>query len=157
AFVFLWCASAVAAAQMPSPDDPQPIHEHHMSDAWSIAVDGALFATLDAQGGPRGDTVFTSQNWLMVMGSKPIGPGTLALTGMFSGGPATVGQPGYRELFQEGEAYRGLQITDRQHPHDLFMQLTAAWRQPLGDRAALTIEGGPVGEAALGPEAFMHR
>ena len=64
---------------------------------------------------------------------------------------------GYPQVFQVGEAYRGLQITDRQHPHDLFMQLSAAWRQPLGDRSSFTIAGGPVGEAALGPVVFMHR
>jgi hypothetical protein len=60
-------------------------------------------------------------------------------------------------VFEEGETYRNLQITDRQHPHDLFMQLSAAWRQPIGARTAVSVSGGPVGDAALGPVAFMHR
>ena len=56
-----------------------------------------------------------------------------------------------------GEAYRGLQVSDHQHPHDLLMQISAAWRLVLGEHAGLTIAGGPVGEATLGPVAFMHR
>jgi hypothetical protein len=31
------------------------------------------------------------------------------------------------------------------------------WRTPIGDNAGLTIAGGPAGEPALGPVAFMHR
>jgi hypothetical protein len=46
---------------------------------------------------------------------------------------------------------------DRQHPHDLFMQLAAVWRTPLSATTGLTIAGGPVGEPALGPVAYMHR
>ncbi|HEX3701731.1 MAG TPA: hypothetical protein VHU82_00275, partial [Vicinamibacterales bacterium] len=44
-----------------------------------------------------------------------------------------------------------------QHPHDLWAQLAAAWRVPVTDRTSFTLVAGPVGEAALGPVAFMHR
>jgi hypothetical protein len=37
------------------------------------------------------------------------------------------------------------------------MQLAGAWRVPLGKKVTFTLAGGPVGEAALGPVAFMHR
>lgn len=37
------------------------------------------------------------------------------------------------------------------------MQLAAAWRIPLDDRTGFTLAGGPAGEPALGPVAFMHR
>jgi hypothetical protein len=37
------------------------------------------------------------------------------------------------------------------------MQLAAIWRVPLSDRVGLTLAGGPAGEPALGPVAFMHR
>jgi hypothetical protein len=76
---------------------------------------------------------------------------------MLSAEPVTAANPGYLEIFQQGETYRGLQITDHQHPHDLLMQLSAAWRVPLGSRSGFTLAGGPAGEAALGPVAFMHR
>jgi len=124
---------------------------------WTVAFDGVLFATFDRQTGLRGDTAFVSQNWAMAMAAGPLGSGALTVTGMASAEPLTVGRSGYPEVFQEGETYRGLQMTDRQHPHDLIMQLSAAWRIPFGRRAALTVAGGPVGEAALGPVAFMHR
>jgi hypothetical protein len=76
---------------------------------------------------------------------------------MVSAEPATAANPGYSEIFQVGEAYQGLQITDHQHPHDLLMQLSAAWRVPVGHKWGFTLAGGPRGEAALGPVAFMHR
>src|SRR6476620_4651933 len=118
---------------------------------WTVAFDGVLFATFDRQTGLRGDTAFVSQNWAMAIAAGPLGSGALTVTGMASAEPLTVGRSGYPEIFQEGETYRGLQMTDRQHPHDLIMQLSAAWRIPLGRGAALTVAGGPVGEAALGP------
>jgi hypothetical protein len=70
---------------------------------------------------------------------------------------ATTGPRGYRELFQVGESYRFIPLTDRQHPHDLLMQASVAWRIPLTDKTTITFAGAPVGEAALGPVAFMHR
>jgi hypothetical protein len=91
------------------------------------------------------------------MADHALGPGQLTLSAMFSLEPLTARNPGYAQIFQEGEAYRGLQITDHQHPHDLFDQLAAVWRIPVGDRSSFSIAGGPVGEAALGPVSFMHR
>jgi hypothetical protein len=120
-------------------------------------ADGTLFVTFNHQSSERGETQLRAQNWLMMMGSRPAGRGQLSLTGMFSLEPVTVGQRGYAELFQTGEAYKQLENIDRQHPHDLVSQLAAAWRVPLGTGSALTISGGPIGEATLGPVAFMHR
>ncbi len=119
--------------------------------------DGQLFATFNRQGGPRGETEFRSQNWLMGMASRRLGGGTFTVSGMVTAEPLTVGLAGYSEILQEGESYQGRQITDHQHPHDLLMQLTGAWRIPLTDKTVFTVVAGPVGEAALGPVAFMHR
>ena len=91
------------------------------------------------------------------MASRGTSHGRLTLTGMFSLDPATVGKDGYREIFQVGEALGGRPLIDRQHPHDLFMQLAASWRIPLNGSTGLTLAGGPAGEPALGPVAFMHR
>ena len=125
--------------------------------SWTFAMDGALFVTFNRQGGRRGETEWRSQNWLMAMASRPVARAMLTLTAMVSAEPLTTGAAGYSEIFQEGEAYRGLQVTDRQHPHDLFMQLSAAWKTPIGRGTSLTLAGGPVGEPTLGPVAFMHR
>jgi hypothetical protein len=120
-------------------------------------ADGRLFATFNDQGGRRGETQVRSQNWLMLMAGRPLVGGTLSLMAMLTAEPLTAPGAGYSELFQEGEAYHHLQITDHQHPHDLFMQLAAAWQRPLSKSLSLTFGGAPVGEATLGPPAFMHR
>ena len=92
----------------------------------------------------------------MGMGSRQLGPGTFTLSAMASLEPVTVGAAGYAHIFQLGEAYQNLPVTDRQHPHDLFMQLDAGWRVPIG-KTQLSVSGGPVGAPAFGPIAFMHR
>ena len=119
--------------------------------------DGVVFLTSNRQGKPRGVTELVSQNWWMGMGSRAVGNGTFTLRGMLSLEPLTLGGNGYSELFQTGETYRGRPLIDHQHPHDFVMQLAAAWRVPLSTRTGITVSGGPVGEATLGPVAFMHR
>ncbi len=119
--------------------------------------DGVVFATYNQQGGPRGEKDVRSQNWFMGMASRQLGSSTLTVSTMFSLEPLTVGRRGYSEIFQHGEAYDGLPITDRQHPHDLFMQLSAAWRYPMSNRAGFTLAGGLVGSPAFGPPAYPHR
>jgi hypothetical protein len=137
--------------------------QHHMdsmpvpTSRWSFMADGRLFATFNDQGGRRGETEVRSQNWLMLMAGRHLAGGTLSLAAMLSAEPLTAPGAGYSELFQEGEAYHHLQITDHQHPHDLFMQLAAAWQRPLSKLLSVTVGGAPVGEATLGPPAFMHR
>jgi hypothetical protein len=126
-------------------------------EGWHLMQDGVLFGTFNRQGGPRGDTEFKAQNWWMGMWSRPLTQGSLQLNAMLSLDPATVGKRGYSELFQTGEVVDDRPLIDRQHPHDLVMQLAAVWRRPLTDRTTLTLAGGPIGEPALGPVAFMHR
>jgi hypothetical protein len=130
---------------------------HREANGWHAAFDAMAFLTFNVQGGARGKTQVGSQNWIMGVLTRDAGRAALDVTTMLSAEPLTVGAAGYSEIFQEGEAYRGLQVTDRQHPHDLLMQLSAAWRMPVARNTTFTIAGGPVGEAALGPVAFMHR
>jgi hypothetical protein len=119
--------------------------------------DAVVNAMFNHQGGPRGANEFRAPNWWMGMASRAAGSGRLTFTAMLSLDPLTVGKAGYAELFQVGEALDGRPIVDRQHPHDLFMQLAAVWRRPLTSGFALTLAGGPAGEPALGPISFMHR
>jgi hypothetical protein len=119
--------------------------------------DGVVFGTFSHHTGPRGGNEVLSTDWGMGIVTRQAGPGRLTLTGMLSLEPATMEPRGYKELFQVGETYRFLPIVDRQHPHDLVMQASVAWKIPLTDRTGLTFAGAPVGEATLGPVAFMHR
>jgi len=124
---------------------------------WQFMQDGIVFAEFNHQGSPRGGNEFVVPNWWMGMASRTTSRGHLTFTSMFSLDPATVGKDGYREIFQAGEALNGRPLIDRQHPHDVFMQLGAVWRMPVSTSTGFTMASGPVGEPALGPVAFMHR
>ena len=93
----------------------------------------------------------------MGMAQRSAGGGLVTLRGMVSVEPWTIGGCGYPNLLATGEVCEGEAIHDRQHPHDLFMELAAQYNRSLGKGLRLELYGGPVGEPALGPVAFMHR
>ncbi len=64
---------------------------------------------------------------------------------------------GYPLLLQPGEAYNGQPLHDRQHPHDLWMELSALYERPVTHSVGVMLYVAPLGEPALGPVAFMHR
>ncbi len=130
---------------------------HKQAGEWFLMMHGELKLGVNRQGGPRGVTKFESQNWIMPMAFRRVGPGTLQLRGMFSLEPLTFSGAGSPQLFQTGEVYEGRPIVDAQHPHDLLMELSAQYTAPLGERATWFAYLGFPGEPALGPVAFMHR
>ena len=65
---------------------------------------------------------------------------------MLSTEPATVGSAGYPLLLQTGESYRGEPLHDRQHPHNLFMELVALYDVPVTSRVGVELYAAPVGE-----------
>ncbi len=129
---------------------------HAMAGEWSTMTHGFANLIYDRQGGPRGDTKTFSTSMLMLMGQRPLGEGTLGLRGMVSADPL-MGKRGYPLLLQTGETANGAPLVDRQHPHDLFMELAASYSRPLSDRSSVFAYVGLPGEPALGPPAFMHR
>ena len=135
-----------------------PMYMHHwIKRDWLVMLHYNLVADVNQQGGPRGTTKFESANWFMPMAYRKLGAGTLQLRGMFSAEPFTFPPGGSPLLFQTGETYQGRPIIDRQHPHDLFMELSAQYTLPIGDRGTWFTYFGYPGEPALGPPAFMHR
>lgn len=124
---------------------------------WLFMFHFNAFAGVNSQGGPRGVTKFESQNWFMPIAFRRVGPGTLQLRGMFSFEPFTFPPGGSPLLFQTGETYKGQPLIDRQHPHDLWMELSATYTVALGERSTWFAYFGYPGEPALGPPAFMHR
>jgi hypothetical protein len=68
-----------------------------------------------------------------------------------------MGQRGYPSLLATGETAFGRPLVDRQHPHDFVMELAARVDVDVGTDTSVFLYGGPVGEPALGPAAFMHR
>ncbi len=130
---------------------------HKQSGEWLLMFHYNFVAGVNRQGGPRGVTKFESANWFMPSAARRVGPGTLELRGMFSAEPFTFPPGGSPLLFQTGETYKGQLLIDRQHPHDLFMELSATYTIPVGERASWFVYAGYPGEPALGPNAFMHR
>jgi hypothetical protein len=139
------------------PDD-SPMHANHwMSGAWELMLHGVAFAMYDKQGSRRGDEQFSSVNWGMLMATRELGGGRLQLRGMLSAEPWTVGGRGYPLLLQTGETFQGEPLHDRQHPHDLFMELAGLYEHAITDRLGVSLYLAPVGEPAIGPVAFPHR
>lgn len=138
--------------------DAAPMHAaHYMPGHWTIMVHGKAFLQYDWQGGSRGAVQLGIINWIMAAASRPAGGGQLQLHGMVSAEPWTIGGRGYPLLAQSGEAYQGAPLHDRQHPHDLFMELAALFERPVARNLGLSLYLAPVGEPAVGPPAFPHR
>ena len=135
-----------------------PMHMHYWNkNDWLLMFHYNLIAELNRQSGPRGVTKFDSANWFMLMAYHKLGKGTVQLRGMFSFEPFTFPPGGSPLLFQTGETYKGQPLIDKQHPHDLFMELSAQYTHPVGERGTWFTYFGYPGEPALGPVAFMHR
>jgi hypothetical protein len=130
---------------------------HTMGSEWMTMIHGYANLVYDDQGGPRGNSKTFSSSMLMMMGQRRMGDGTLGLRGMVSADPL-MGKSGYPLLLQTGETADGTTpLIDRQHPHDLFMELAASYSLPLTDDSSVFGYAGLPGEPALGPPAFMHR
>ena len=130
---------------------------HDMAGEWMTMIHGYANLIYDDQGGPRGDSKTFSSSMLMLMGQRRLGEGTLGLRGMVSADPL-MGKAGYPLLLQTGETADGrTPLIDRQHPHDLFMELAVSYSLPLSPDSSVFGYVGLPGEPALGPPAFMHR
>jgi hypothetical protein len=135
-------------------------HEHHHpapGAGWAWSAESTVFLTGNFQVREFRDFhQVESQNWLMAMAARAIGPGALTLHGMLSLEPFTLRELGSAQAFQTGETFGGAPLIDYQHPHDLLMGLSARYERAVGP-AMLSIGGGLVDAPALGPTAFMHR
>ncbi|WP_309623186.1 hypothetical protein [Novosphingobium sp.] len=128
---------------------------HLMSGDWMFMVHGQASLQYTDHKGPRGDDMTYVTSMAMATAERQTDWGGIRFSAMTSLEPAMDAR-GYPNLFATGETAGGVPLVDRQHPHDLFMELSARVDVNLG-RGRLFLYGGPVGEPALGPSAFMHR
>ena len=140
-----------------TPDDVSLPSLHSMAGAWELMLHGFVFAQENVQGGPRGASQFGSLNWGMFMATHEVAGGRFQLRTMLSLDAATVTTRGYPLLLQSGEAFGGVALHDRQHPHDFFMEFGAMYERAVTEDVGVTVYAAPSGEPALGPGAFMHR
>jgi len=130
---------------------------HKRAGAWTFMFHGIAFLTEEQQTGPRGGDKFFAPNWFMETAGHAFCRGTVEFRSMLSLDPATITDRRYPLLFQTGETAFGKSIVDGQHPHDLFMELSARYTRPLTDSTSMVLYFAPVGDPALGPVAFPHR
>ncbi len=131
---------------------------HAKRGGWSLMGHAMLNGVYDRQGGSRGaDKTFVGG---MLMGSarRELESGdTINLRAMLSPEPL-MGRRGYPLLLASGETADGVTgLVDRQHPHDLIMELSAAYSHRIDTANSVFVYAGLPGEPAFGPPAFMHR
>ncbi len=128
---------------------------HLSSGDWMLMAHGQLSLQYTDHSGPRGDDKLYSTSMAMLTAERGTDWGRIKFNTMLSLEPA-MDAKGYPNLLASGETANGLPLIDRQHPHDLFMELAGRVDVNAGD-GSVFLYGGPVGEPALGPSAFMHR
>jgi hypothetical protein len=123
-----------------------------------LMLHGAIFPRYTNVSTRRGDDRIDAPDWFMGMYSHPLGDSTqIGGRLMMSLDPLTEGGRGYPLLFQTGESWHDQPLHDRQHPHDLFDELSLSLSQKFGHDFSAYVYFGYPGEPALGPPTFMHR
>ena len=144
------------------PDSSSMDGYHFKSGSWDFMLHWNAYLRYTNQDagsdGTRGNEKFDAPNWFMIMGKRQLGDNSaLMLRSMLSLDLLTEGGKGYPLLFQSGETWHGRRLIDRQHPHDLFGELSVSYGLATGRNSGLFLYFGLPGEPALGPPAYLHR
>jgi hypothetical protein len=129
-----------------------------MWDGWMVMMEGRVIGIANSQSGPRGDSMLYESSMVMAMATRQLGnDDMLGLRAMLSLDPF-IGRRGYPLLLASGETGDGVTpLVDRQHPHDLLMELAATYSHAFSPGDSVFLYGGYPGDPALGPTVFMHR
>ncbi len=130
-----------------------------MSNAgsWNLMFMGQAFIVDTQQADPRGGDKLFSTNWAMGEATHHLWGGSFMFQLMLSLEPATVTNRSYPLLFQTGETAYGKPLVDAQHPHNFLMGAGFHYVHPLGEHNLIDLYYAPVGDPALGPQAYPHR
>lgn len=140
------------------PDASPMIGVFTAKGGWTLMGFSLLNGVANRQSGPRGDSKAYLAGLAMGMATRRLSSrDTIQLRAMLSPDPA-MGARGYPLLLAAGETADGRTLlVDRQHPHDLFMELAVAANHRIGDDASVFVYAGLPGEPAFGPGTYMHR
>jgi hypothetical protein len=147
---------ASGTSRLPQAEGMMPGIHFDIGGGWMGMAHGYAWGVYTDQTGPRGDDMAFVQSMAMLTAEKEFEGGRLQFKSMLSADPL-IGDRGYPILFGGGETADGQPLVDRQHPHDLFMELAARADIDIAKDTRAFIYVAPVGEPALGPPAFMHR
>lgn len=125
---------------------------------WMLMGHALLNGVYDWQQGPRGGERGFLSGMLLGAARRELGThDRLQLRAMLSPDPL-MGPRGLPLLLATGETADGVTpLMDRQHPHDLFMELSAALAHDFTAADSVFLYAGLPGEPAFGPPAFQHR
>ena len=139
--------------------DSTPMYGHmFMFGEDMLMLHGGIFPRYTNVSTGRGDDRIDAPNWIMAMYSHPFTDSAqLGFRTMMSLDPLTEGGRGYPLLFQSGESWHDQPLHDRQHPHDLFDEVSVSYSQKFAADLSGYFYFGYPGEPALGPPTFMHR
>ena len=153
-----WPMTRDASGTSWQPDASEHGGVHASAGEWMIMSHALLNLVWDDQSGPRGDDKTFVAGMLMASARRDFDDGsTVNLRAMFSPDPL-MGKDGYPLLLAAGETADGVDpLVDRQHPHELVMELSASYARPLTGKDSVFVYLGVPGEPAFGPPAFMHR
>ncbi len=129
---------------------------HLVSGDWMLMAHGQVSAQYTDHSGPRGDDKVYATSMAMLTAQRDTSFGRVQVKAMLSLEPAMKPE-GYPNLFATGETANGLPLVDRQHPHDLFMELAARIDFNVGRQYQPVPLRRPGRRAGSGPSAFMHR
>lgn len=153
-----WPMTRDASGTSWQPDLSEHGGVHTSRGDWSFMGHAQINLVQDWQNGPRGDDKTFVSGMIMGAARRDFDDGgVLNLRAMLSPDPF-MGRDGFPLLLAAGETADGVDpLIDRQHPHELVMELSASYARPLGDGSSLFGYVGLPGEPAFGPPAFMHR
>jgi hypothetical protein len=119
--VLAFGASLSVRAQDADGAQPAPEHDHHHmaadSSTWTWSTDASVIAGYNYQDRKFADFwAWESQNWIMAMGQRQVGSGTLMLNGMFSLEPWTIGRLVYAHGQDGPERIYAFDNTGHQQP-----------------------------------------
>jgi hypothetical protein len=143
--------------------DNTPVYGYMLhKKAWMLMFMGNVFVRYNTQdignAGNRGASQWDAPNMLMAMAQRKVGKrGLFHANLMLSADALIAGGKGYPLLFQTGESWRDQPLVDRQHPHDLFSELSVSYAYSFSSKSEAYVYLGYPGEPALGPVTFMHR
>jgi hypothetical protein len=140
------------------PDDSVHAGIHAAVDDWMLMTHALINGVYDQQDGPRGgDKSFVSGMAMTAATQMLDEADILRFRAMLSPEPL-MGPSGYPLLFATGETADGrTPLIDRQHPHNLVMELSGSVAHLLDGGQSVFLYAGLPGEPAFGPPVFMHR
>lgn len=140
------------------PDSSVHAGVHLAAGEWMVMSHALFDAVYDHQDGPRGGSKTFVAGMLMSAATRVLPTDDVVrLRAMLSPDPL-MGASGYPLLLATGETANGRDpLIDRQHPHNLVMELSGSVSHPLGRDDSVYLYAGLPGEPAFGPPPFMHR